>query len=108
MRSILNTIKPLIGIPVDYKQFDSVIITHINSVLMILNQLGVGPKEPVSITSDLDTWEDAFGDIANIEAIKTYIALKVQMYFDPPTGSVLEAKNRQIAELEWRLHIRTY
>lgn len=108
MGSILNTVKTMIGVNADYKQFDSVLIAHINSVLMILNQLGVGPETPVSITNELDTWEKLFGDIINIEAIKTYVALKVQMYFDPPTGSVLEAKNRQIAELEWRLHIRTY
>lgn len=106
MGSILNTIKTMIGIQPDYKQFDTTIIGHINSVLMTLRQIGVGPENPVSITSDLDTWNNVLGDIANIEAVKTYMALKVQLYFDPPSGAVLEAKNRQVAELEWRLNVQ--
>ena len=39
--SILTSIKKLLGIPEDYEHFDQDIIIHINSVFMILNQLGV-------------------------------------------------------------------
>ena len=45
MESILTSIKKLLGIPEDYTAFDDQIIIHINSVFMILNQLGVGPKD---------------------------------------------------------------
>ena len=45
MESILTSIKKLLGIPEDYTAFDDQIIIHINSVFMILNQLGVGPSE---------------------------------------------------------------
>lgn len=104
MESILTTIKKLLGIEADYTQFDTDIIIHINSALMTLRQLGVGPSQPISIASDLDTWQAKFGDISDIEAIKTYIYLKVRVVFDPPTSSfVLDAMNRQISELEWRL-----
>ena len=107
MGSVLNTIKQMIGIHPDYKQFDNAITGHINSVLMILRQLGIGPETPKSVTSDLDTWENIIGDVSNIEAVKTYMALKVQLLFDPPSSSfVLEAKNRQAAELEWRLNVQ--
>lgn len=104
MESILNSIKTLLGIEPDYTHFDKAIIEHINAAFMTLNQLGVGPEDPVVITGDLDTWVVKFGEISHIEAIKTYTHLKVQLYFDPPSTSfVLEAKQRQIAELEFRL-----
>lgn len=107
MESILITIKKLLGIAEDYTHFDADIIIHINTALMTLSQLGVGPEQPVSITSEMNTWQNTFGDTSDIEAIKTYIYLKVRIVFDPPTSSfVLEAMNRQISELEWRLNIQ--
>lgn len=108
MDSILTTIKKLLGIEADYTQFDSDIIVHINTVLMTLCQLGVGPDSPASITNEMDTWEQIFGEEKNVEAIKTYIYLKVKMIFDPPTSSfVLDAMNKQANELEWRLNVQT-
>ena len=38
--------------------------------------------------------------------VKTYITLKVRVIFDPPlTSSVLEAMNKEISQLEWRLNV---
>lgn len=94
----------MLGIEPDYTHFDKAIIEHINAAFMTLNQLGVGPDDPVVITNDLDTWYSKFGETKHIEGIKTYTYLKVQLYFDPPSTSfVLEAKQRQIAEMEFRL-----
>lgn len=106
MESILTSIKKLLGISEDYTQFDIDIIMHINSTLMILNQIGVGPEKPASITDQMNTWQDTLGDIGNIEAVKSYIYLRVKLLFDPPVGSALEALNRQIAEYEWRLSVQ--
>lgn len=106
MESILISIKKLLGISEDYTQFDADIIMHINSALMILNQIGVGPETPASITDQMNTWQDTLGDITNIEAVKSYIYLRVRLLFDPPAGSALEALNRQIDEFEWRLNIQ--
>lgn len=107
MDSILTSIKKLLGISKDYTQFDDDIIMHINSVFMSLTQLGVGPAEGFSIEDDSAYWED-FVDIENnlqLHAVKTYVYLKVKLLFDPPlSSSVIEATNRQIAELEWRLN----
>lgn len=50
--SILNSIKKLLGIANDYKEFDTDIIIQINSVFMILHQLGIGPKEGFHITDE--------------------------------------------------------
>lgn len=108
MDSILTTIKKLLGIEEDYTQFDTDIIVHINTVLMTLNQLGVGPETPASISSEMDTWEKTLGEVKNLEAIKTYIYIKVRMIFDPPTSSfVLDAMNKQANELEWRLNVQS-
>jgi hypothetical protein len=105
MESILTSIKKLLGITAEYEHFDPDIIMHINSVFMILNQLGVGPKECFSIEDDTSVWTDFIRDETNIEAVKTYVYLKVKMIFDPPTGgAVVEAYNRTIDELEWRLN----
>ena len=70
MDSVLLTIKKLLGIDSDYTHFDKDIIIHINSVLMALNQIGVGPDEPVTISSEMDTWSNILGDTKNLEAIK--------------------------------------
>lgn len=107
MESILQSIKKLIGITEDYTAFDLDIIIHINSVFMILNQIGVGPVEGFSISDDSAVWSDYLPeDSKNLEAVKTYIYLKVKMVFDPPMSSaVMEATKQMISELEWRLNV---
>ena len=67
----------MLGIPKDYEQFDMDIIMHINSVLTILNQLGVGPEEGFAITDKTDEWTDLIGDSTLIESVKSYVYLKV-------------------------------
>ena len=104
MDSILTSVKKLLGIEEDYTHFDADIIMHINTVFMLLNQLGVGPDEGFSITDKTSVWDDYIADLQNFEAVKSYMFLKVKMLFDPPTGSaVTESYNRTISELESRL-----
>lgn len=106
MDSILTSIKKLLGITEEYEHFDMDLIIHINSVFMILKQLGVGPEEGFSITGKTETWNDYLSDPSKIELVKSYIYLKVKLIFDPPLGSaVMEAINRQISEFEWRLNV---
>lgn len=102
--SILTSIKKLLGISEDYEHFDADIIMHINSVFMILTQLGVGPPDGFSIEDDSSVWSNFIGDSSNIESVKSYVYLKVKLLFDPPLSSAaMEASNRLISELEWRL-----
>lgn len=105
MESILTSIKSLLGITAEYKHFDNQVMVYINDAFMTLNHLGVGPDKPVRIESEMETWGGIFGEETNVEMIKTYVGLKVRTLFDPPTTSfVLDAMNRQITELEWRLN----
>ena len=106
MESILTSIKKLLGIEEEYTQFDADIIMHINTVFLNLTQLGVGPSEGFLIEDDAAIWEDFIGDSSQLQAVKTYMYLKVKLLFDPPlSSSVTESMNRMIAELEWRLNV---
>ena len=105
MDSILTSVKKMLGITAEYTHFDDDLIIHINSVFMILNQLGIGPSEGFSIASDVEPWDEFTNDNLTIESVKSYMYLKVGLLFDPPTSSnVLEARNRLVSELEWRLN----
>lgn len=107
MESILTSIKKVLGIYEEDTSFDIDIIMHINTVLMILRQMGIGPSNGFSITGSYDTWGDYLSDSSLIEPVKTYIALKVRLIFDPPASSTMvEAINRTITELEWRLNVQ--
>ena len=106
MDSILTSIKKLLGITEEYENFDQDIIMHINSAFMILNQLGVGPKSGFSISDKSSTWDEFIPESSNLEAVKSYVHLKVKLMFDPPLSStVIEAIKSQINELEWRLNV---
>ena len=104
---ILTSVKKLLGIAEEYKHFDEDIIVHINSVFMILTQLGVGPSMGFSINDESAVWTDFIGeDDKNFQSVKTYVYMKVKLIFDPPlSSSVLESMNRTISELEWRLNV---
>ena len=106
MDSILTSVKKIIGISEEDESFDTDLIMHINSVLMILNQLGVGPEDGFSITDKSAVWTDVIGDNKLIEATKTFVGLKVRLIFDPATSSaVLDSINKSISELEWRINV---
>ena len=103
--SILTSIKKLLGVAEDYVEFDEDIMTHINSVFLNLTQLGVGPEEGFVIEDNTAEWEDFINNSVQLQAVKTYVYLKVKLLFDPPlSSSVTESINRMIAELEWRLN----
>lgn len=107
MESILTSIKKLLGIAEEYEHFDADIIMHINSVFMTLTQLGVGPSEGFYIEDEEAIWEDYISDRNKLQAVKTYMYLKVRLVFDPASvgSSTLASYERQIQELEWRLNM---
>ena len=105
MESILTSITLLLGITDDYAAFDQQILAHINSIFMILTQLGVGPQGGFMIDSKVDTWNEFISDEKKIQLVKSYMYLKVKMLFDPPSSSaVIDSTNRMIDEFEWRLN----
>lgn len=106
MESILTSIKQLLGITEDYEHFDPEIIMHINSVFMELTQIGAGPADGFFIEDKTSVWTDFVPEIGKLEAIKSYIYLKVKLIFDPPANStIVEAMKQQIANYEWRINV---
>jgi hypothetical protein len=108
MDSILTSIKKLLGISEEETAFDTDIIIHINSVFMILTQMGVGPEEGFVILDEFAQWTDFIPEEGpNLELVKTYMYLKVRLLFDPPASStVLASMERSISEFEWRLNVK--
>lgn len=102
--SILATIKKMLGLDPNYDAFDTDVIVFINTALMTLQQIGVGPVNGFTLTGMDQTWEEFLPSDKMLEGAKTYIYLSVKMMFDPPTSSfVMDAMKQQKEELEWRL-----
>lgn len=105
--SILKSIKKPLGVGELDTNFDTDIIMSINSVLMTLPQIGIGPSTGFYITSKEDSWADLLGTRIDLEAVKIYIYLKVKLLFDPPQNSFLvDSIKNQISELEFRINIQ--
>lgn len=98
----------MLGMTEDYDAFDTDILVGINSVMLTLHQLGIGPEEGYTVTSEDETWGDLLGaDNVLLKAAQQYIFLKVRLIFDPPSASShIEAMNKAISELEWRLTLQ--
>ena len=106
MESILTSVKKMLGITEEYDCFDADIIMHINTVFMVLTQLGVGPASGFYIEDDTATWEDFLEDPTKLQMVKSYMYLKVRLLFDPPASSVIvECMKESIKEFEWRLNV---
>lgn len=106
--SILTSIKKLLGIAEEYTQFDTDLIIHINTVLSVLGQIGVGSDGRQSMIDKNTTWESVIGTESKLDMVKSYVYLKVKLLFDPPqSSSVMDAMNRSIDELEWRIFVET-
>jgi hypothetical protein len=109
--SILESIRKLIGGAAlaegEVGPFDTDLIMHINTVLQILNQLGVGRKN-FHITGTDEIWGQFLSGktFRNLHMVKTYVYMKVRMMFDPPaSGTLMQAMKENIAELENRINI---
>ena len=103
--SIFESVKNLLGVQEEDTSFDQDILIHLNTVLSICTQIGVGPDEGFIVTDNSQTWNDFVRDSAKLSAVKSYVYLRVRRLFDPPlSSSVASANDDAIAELEWRLN----
>lgn len=102
--SVLVSIRQKLGPSGEYDVFDPQLIDYINMAFSRLHQLGIGTKEPFAITGSSERWSD-FIPTGDLEAIRTYVYLKVRLLFDPPESSfVLQEYRRAIEELEWEMN----
>ena len=101
--SILTTIKKMIGICDD--SFDTDLKVCINTVLISLIQIGVGPQEGFVVIDENQTFEEFCGSNLQLESVKMYVYLKTKLMFDPPNNSnITQTFEKTIQEIEWRLN----
>lgn len=102
--SILLSTKHILNVGDTDTSFDLDITTHINAALATANQLGIGDAATMFIEDETPTWTSLSLPPEQKHMLKTYVFLRVQLLFDPPTTSfVLAAKKEQLEEYEWRL-----
>lgn len=108
MDSILTSVKKMLGVEPEVDHFNTELIMHINANMLTLTQIGIGPDEGFMVVDDKTEWDGLLGTYKDLEAVKTWLYLKVRLTFDPPSNSFLiESINKTIDELIWRLLIQT-
>ena len=105
--SILVDIRPMCNVEKNVDVFDDQLIPLINSYLFRAAQIGVG-KKGFMISGVDETWSDFVDSELSPEcfaALKSYVGLRTQLQFDPPTNAaVLKAKQEDAKEFEWCLY----
>lgn len=102
--SILYSIRKMLGGMADDPAFETDLLIHINALLAILTQLGVGPAEGMSITDGSTAWRDLLGDDPKWQIVHTWVYLRTRLIFDPPTiSTVADSMKKQADECEWRI-----
>lgn len=109
LNNILKSVKlALGGSLVSYSDdaFDSSLLMHINSVFVILNQLGVGPRE-IFVADENSEWDEFLVENSTkLRIVQSYMYLRIRLIFDPPSSSfVLDAIREQIKEYEFRMNV---
>ena len=103
--SILESIKKLLGIAENDISFDTDIIIDINTIFVILWQMGVGPSKPFRINGTNEIWSDFLESSDELEPVKSFVHLRVAQLFDAPQNSIVEQSRKElIDELGWRLY----
>lgn len=108
MDSILLSIKEPLGITSDVTDFDASIIIAINSTLLDLGLIGATSNDEFVVTGPDETWSQLLNtSVGKLQAVKTYVYLKVLLVFDPPqTAHHLKSVQDQINELGWKINIK--
>lgn len=105
---ILDTVKVMLGGPDLGESFDTDLLVHINSSAQTLIDVGLITKSGCTNVLKTTKWGDFLNDTTVLDFVKSYIYLKTKMVFDPPPSSyVSDALNRQLAELEFRIRLRS-
>ncbi len=107
MESILATIKDRVGIAEGDNNFDTDIISLINSAFADLCDIGVGPSDGFTIEDAVSEWVEFVDDVRVLSSVKDFVYLTVKLTFDPPTQtSLLTSMENRLKKLEWRLNVK--
>lgn len=102
--NVMNSVKVLCGISKQDYSFDEELLMHTNAVIFGLSQIvDSDVVKPINITTKT-MWCDILEDSDFADNVRSYIGMKVKSMFDPPASSVVvEALNKHINEMEWRI-----
>lgn len=106
--SILLTIKHMLGGAAENSDhFDTDIKVVINSALMTLHQIGVGPEKGLTVRDEATLWDQLLVNGDQLEAAKEYIYIKARLVFDSSSlsSAVMETLKQIAKEDEWRLMV---
>lgn len=104
--SILQSMRKFLTGNVEDDYYDPDLIMYINSVLVILDQIGDSMPNTMFVTGINETWTELIPDEKTRNLVKSYVTAKVRKQFDPPTNSsAVDALDQTIAELEWRINV---
>lgn len=104
-KSILNTVKKMLGMPPDYSPYDVDLIVDINAVFATLNQIGIGPPDGFQIEDSSTCWDEYEEDSKIVNMVKPYMAMSVRLMFDPPiSATTYESIKSEIAKYENRMY----
>ena len=108
--NILDSVKAYCRITLDsgVTAYDDELISHINTVLMMLNQMGVGPEGGFALVDGTETWSQVVPDNIKYPGIIDYIKIKTRILFDPEsfTPNAMQSANAVLQEIEWRLNYK--
>lgn len=103
--SILDEIKYMVNLEPDDPTYDVEVTIHIETAFSLLHHIGGCPVDAPEIEGRETKWSDFFGDLKNVNLVKSYIYHKVKAAFDPPaTSFVIESNKALVTELEWRIN----
>lgn len=96
--NILETVKSGIGIQPTDTTFDGPLTVHINAALEIVNQFGVGVTTVRVGLDGSELWTQFIpdGDDELLTLAKSYVILKVQSMFDPPTSGIVTGATQEL------------
>lgn len=106
--SILLTIKHMLGGAAENSDhFDTDIKVAINSALMTLHQIGVGPEKGLTVRDETALWDQLLVNADQLEAAKEFIYIKARLVFDSSSlsSAVMETLKQIAKEDEWRLMV---
>ena len=106
--SIFESVKKVVGLLGDDDSFDEDLLLHINSVVSTLRQLGLSIPADFYVRDDVQTWQNLLGEFRDLDLVKSYMAMKVRLMFDPPSSSFgLKSMEEMAKEYEWRINVLT-
>lgn len=104
--SILDSTKKALGLSFDYTAFDPDVTMAINSALVTLNQIGVGPAAGFLVADNTVLWTSFVADTRYLGMVKQFVWMNVKLAFDPPqNGFGISAIQKNIDEMTWRLNV---